>query len=125
MRDRSETPAQSEQPNGSYVGVLVVNSFSIGGAFFLCGLIVLLARLSGQPDAANHPIVFAGIAVLTLVLFLARSRTGEFYRLMAVGSMGPLAGMLGHTIWGLAVGLLMVGMVIYFLFRPRTVWRAP
>lgn len=125
MRDRSETPVPREQPLASYLRVLVVNSFSIGGAFFLCGSIASLAHLSGQPDAANHPIVFAGISVLTLVLFLARSRTGEFYRLMAVGSMGPLAGMLGPTIWGLAVGLLMVGIVIYFLFRPRTVCRAP
>ncbi len=125
MRDGSETPEQSEQPNGSYLRVLVVNGFSIGGAFFLCGLIGLFARLSGQPDTANHPIVFAGITILTIALFVARSRTGEFYRLVAVGSMGPLAGMLGQNVWGLAVGLLMVGIVVYFLFRPRTVWRAP
>jgi len=111
-------------PLMSYLAILKVNGASIAGAFFLCGLITVLARLSGQPDAANRPIVFAVCAVVTIGLFFARARMGEFYRLMALGSMVPLMGMLGYNLWGLSLGVIMVGLLGYFLFRPRTVWRS-
>jgi hypothetical protein len=108
---------------GRYGVTLRLNSGSIGLAFGLCMIMHFLASLSGLSDAANNLIVFVGCAILTIVLFLARAKTRDFFRLVAMISMAPLAAALGENVWGYGVALIMFGSFIYFLFRPRTVWQ--